>query len=102
MGKNVALSDEIIKELDKIKSSDESYSQAVRKLLYYQPKTNSERINEVSEPFREGICKIVSPDMLHPIELFRVICIRIVNRKMYKEDINKLVGILEEYIEGLK
>jgi predicted CopG family antitoxin len=102
MAKNVALSDEIIKELDRIKSGNESYSQAIKKLLYYQPKTYSERITEVFEPFKEGICKIVSQDMLHPIELFRVICIRIVNRRMFKEDISKLIGILEEYIEELK
>jgi Uncharacterized ACR, COG1753. len=103
MARNVALSDEVVKELNRLKGERESYSQVIKRLLASQPKTDTERIYEVFEPFREGICKIIAQEIQHPIELFRVICVKLASKKYkYKENINKLAEVLGEYLEGLR
>lgn len=103
MVKNVALSDEVIKELNRLKDGGESYSQVIKKLLANQPKTDAERLYELFEPFREGVCKIIVPEMQHPIELFRIICIELANEKYKcKDDIDKLVEFLGKYWEDFK
>jgi len=51
----------------------------------------------------DAVCKIIAQEMQHPIELFRVICVKLASKKYkYKEDINKLVEALGEYLEELK
>jgi len=103
MAKNVALSDKVLKELNRLKGDKESYSKVIERLLANQPKTDAERIYKVFEPFMEAICKIIDQEMQHPIELFRAICVKLASKKYkYKEDINKLVEALGEYLEELK
>ena len=104
MVKNVALSDEVIKELNYLKEGGKSYSQVIKKLLSNQPKTDAERLYEVFEPFREDICRIIAPEMREPIEIFRIICIKLANNgKKHKSNgnIDKLVEVLGEYWETL-
>ena len=102
MAKQVSLSNEVVKELNLLRG-EESYSQIIKRLLANQPKTDSARIYEVFEPFREGICKIISQEMQHPIEQFRVICIKLANKKYKrKDDIDELVRTLAGYLEKLK
>lgn len=107
MVKNVALSDEIIKELNHIKKKhlvfgqEQSYSEIIKLLLKQQPKTKTEKINATFEPFRENIVRLISNDMVHPLEVLRVICIRIVIRRN-PQDIKDFTGILEEYLNKLK
>jgi predicted CopG family antitoxin len=105
MAKNVALSDEVLRELNILKEKEGgvSYSQIIKKLLSNQPKTDAERLYEVFEPFKEGICKIITPEMTEPIEIFRIICIELAREKYKsKENIAKLVEVLGEYWEELR
>jgi len=102
MAKQVSLSNEVVKELNMLRG-EESYSQIIKRLLANQPKTDNERIYKVFEPFIEAICKIIDQEMQHPIELFRVICVNLASKKYKcKEDINKLVEVLGEYLEELR
>jgi len=102
MAKQVSLSNEVVKELNMLRG-EESYSQIIKRLLANQPKTDNERIYEAFEPFMEAICKMIDQEMRHPIELFRVICVKLASKKYkYKEDVNKLVEALGEYLEELK
>ncbi len=103
MVKNVALSDEVIKELNKRKEGGASYSQVIKKLLVNLPKTDAERLYELFEPFREGVCKIIAPEMQHPIELFRIICIKFAKKKhKCEEDIDKLVEALQGFMDEME
>ena len=104
MSKLIAISNEITEELNRLKDEKESYSKVIKRLLANQPKSDAERIYEVFEPFMEAICKIMNDqEMQQPIEIFRVICVNLASKKYkHKEDINRLVDILEEYLEGLK
>jgi predicted CopG family antitoxin len=105
MAKNVALSDEVLRELNILKEKEGgvSYSQIIKKLLSNQPKTDAERLYEVFEPFKEGVCKIITLEMTEPIEIFRIICIELASKKYKsKEDIDKLAKILGEYWEELR
>jgi len=102
MAKQVSLSNEVVKELNLLRG-EESYSQIIKILLSSQPKTDSARIYEAFEPFMEAICKIIDKDMQQPIEILRVICVNLASKKYkHKEEINKLVDILGEYLEGSK
>ena len=102
MAKQVSLSNEVVKELNMLRG-EESYSQIIKILLANQPKTDSAKIYKAFEPFMDAVCKIIAQEMQHPIELFRVICVKLASKKYkYKEDINKLVEALGEYLEELK
>jgi len=101
MTKQVSLSNKVVEKLNRVKSEKESYSQVIERLLANQPKTDAERIYEVFEPFREGICKIISQKMQQPIEILRVICVRLTSEKYYRreEGIDRLVEALEGSLE---
>ena len=101
MSKLIAISNEITEELNRLKGEKESYSKVIKRLLANQPKSDAERIYEVFDPFMEAICKIIDQKMQHPIEIFRVICIRFASEKYYSREksINRLVEFLEGFSE---
>ncbi|MBW2675456.1 MAG: hypothetical protein JRD89_18940, partial [Deltaproteobacteria bacterium] len=99
MAKQVSLSDDVIRELDKLKKG-RSYSVVIKELLKNQPHSDLEYINRGVYKFKRVIDSTIGTEMNEAIELLRLILTRCYRYRTDEELLAKQIDVLTSSLRG--
>lgn len=101
MSKLISIDTNLTLELDRIRrDAGVSYSDAIRE-YGKNNKDFTDRLHENFMPLK-NVCMEISWEMNHPLEVFRIILIKLAQSDNPKRDIQILSAILTEYMEAMK
>jgi len=98
MARQVSLSDDVIRELDKLKKG-RSYSVVIADLLRGQRKTALDQLNDAFFEGEDKISGILGEEMKEALEMLRILSIRLLKKKEEGKSITADFGRLLDKID---